>query len=423
MPINFIGTVLTEGTKAIPYYHELKTYGPPLVFLAGAKYYFAGRTNTWERDLHGRVVLITGGTSGVGAVVAREMAQRGAQVIFLVRSITDSWTVNYISELREKTGNPLIYGEKVDLGDLFSIRQFATKWLDNSPPRRLDMVICCAATANPMGSPRRVTDDGLEQHLQINYLGHYHLLTLLSPSFRVQPPDRDVRIVLTTCFSSLMASFDLQDLEFVKRGYPVNQPWKLIGASKLALGMLGYELQRNINAYERPDKALTNVHVSIVDPGMMRSPSFRKFTSFGTLWGLLLYIILWPVWWFFLKTSINGAESVLYSVMSPDIVDTREVTYVAECQIRDHPPRKEYEDEQLQKKLSELSEKLVLETEKKSVIRRKVEAEREMKRAKAGITTTPPPKQSTDSVKDSASKSLQTGEADPKRLETKKKLN
>lgn len=407
MPLNFAGTVLTEGTKVIPYYNEIKKYSLPVLAVAGLKYYFSGKANTWERDLHGRVVLLTGGTSGVGAVVASELAKRGAQVILLVRSLSDEWIVNYITELREKTDNQLIYGERCDLADLHSIRQFATKWLDNSPPRRLDMIICCAATANPPGVQRHGTQDGLEEHFQINYLGHYHLLTLLSPSIRVQPPDRDVRIVLTTCLSSLMADFNADDLEFSTRGYPVNRPWKLIGSSKLALGLFGYEFQRRLNDYKRPDMAEPNIHISIIDPGMMRSPSFKRFVSLGTIWGLLMYIILWPIWWLFLKTSINGAESILYCITCPDPSDTKEVTYISECKIRPPPPRKEYQDEKLQKYLYDVSEKIVAETEKKSAIRRKTDqvkkqgkkGDQESKSAKQGKKEKPTKKRTNNSKK------------------------
>ncbi|ANB11451.1 hypothetical protein AWJ20_4262 [Sugiyamaella lignohabitans] len=371
MPLNFLGSVITEGTGVIPYYDQIKRYGPPLLVTGLLKRYFAGATNTWERDLHGRVVIITGGTSGLGAAVARDLAERGAQLILLVKTTQDEWLVNFINDLRDLTGNHLIYAEEADLADFYSVRKFATKWINNSPPRRLDMVICCAGVALPPSSSRAATQDGVELHLQTNYMGHYHLLNILSPALRAQPPDRDVRVILTSCISSVMADFDIGDLEFSRRGYPSYRPWRVFGSSKLALTLFGYEFQRRLNEYERPDKAPNNVHVSIVDPGMMRSPSFKRFVSMGSLIGLLIYVLLWPIWWFFLKTSIDGSQSILFAAMSPEVKDTLEATYISECRVRQAPPRKEITSPELQKDLFEVTDKIVQETEKSSVIARK----------------------------------------------------
>lgn len=113
--------------------------------VAMTKRYTSGAINTSERKMHGRVVLITGGTSGIGAEAAYELALRGAQIVLLTRlPPSDPWLIEYIDDLREKTNNELIYAEQVDLSDLHNIRQFATKWIDNAPPRRLDMIILCA---------------------------------------------------------------------------------------------------------------------------------------------------------------------------------------------------------------------------------------------------------------------------------------
>lgn len=403
MPLNFLGTVAVQGTSAIPYFEQIKQYGPIVATVALTKYYFAGPNNTWERDLHGKVALVTGGTSGLGAVVARELASRGAQVILLVRSAKDEWLQTFVEDMREATANFMIYAEECNLSDLYSIRKFCTAWLDNAPPRRLDMVVCCASVAIPPGSLRQASLDGIEQHLAINYLAHYHLLTLLSPGLRVQPPDRDVRVILTSCVSTAMGDLDIDDLEFEKRGYPKYAVWKVQGAAKLAQAMFAYEFQRQLNAYERPDKAENNVHVTLVDPGMMRSPSFKRFFSLGSVWGLLLYLILWPIWWLFLKTSINGAQSMLFAIMSPELTAENEVTYISDCRIRKAPPRHELSDEELQKKLFETTEKLVLDTEKQSVIAKKRKEQLEKDNEKGSTPASAPKSTSAGSTGKNAS--------------------
>lgn len=370
MPIDIVSSAIFDGPETIPGWSYLKSYGPPALLAAGVKYYFGGISNTFTRDVHGRVYIITGGTSGVGASVAYDLALKGAQLILLSRSTDDSWTVDFVEDLRERTNNFMIYAEQCDLNSLHSVRLFATKWLDNQPPRRLDGVICCAADCIPMGKPRQISVDGVEKQLAINYLAHYHLLTLLKPALHVQPPDRDVRVVLTTCSSQALADIDTSDLLWERRRYPTNKPWSVYGTSKLMLGMFGRLFQRQLLEYERKDKAPCNIKVSMVNPGIMRSASTRRFISMGTLWGLLVYLILYPIWFLFFKNARQGAQSLLFGLFAPVLAAQDGGNVIQECRIVTKG-RREYMNEELQdavfKKTGELIEKL----EKLSAIERK----------------------------------------------------
>ncbi|KAG5361475.1 putative oxidoreductase C19A8.06 [Yarrowia sp. C11] len=371
MPLNIIQTLATEGKGAVPYFDQIAITVPVLGAVSLLKTYFAGATNTWQRDMHGRVVIMTGGTSGVGAEIARELAQKGAQLILLVREHT-TYAAEFVDDLRAATGNELVYMETCDLNDLHSVRKFATKWLDNQPPRRLDTVICCAATATPPSVERKYSRDGIEEMLQVNYLSHYHLLTLLEPALKVQPPDRDVRIVLTSCVAHVMADLDFSDLQFTRRKYPTYSPWRAFGASKLLLNMFGYEYQRRLAAYERPDKAPCNVRVVMADPGMMRSPSFKRFITCGSVLLLLLYLVFWPFWWLILKTSKQGMQSILYGVFCGELpAPIEEAIYVQECDVRNHMARPEMNDKELQKEVFDKTKLMVEVIEKKSAIDRK----------------------------------------------------
>lgn len=390
MPLNIIQTLATEGKGAVPYFDQIAVAVPVLGFVSLLKTYFGGSTNTWQRDMHGRVVIMTGGTSGVGAEIARELAQKGAQLILLVREHT-TYAAEFVNDLRAASGNELIYMETCDLNDLHSVRKFATKWLDNQPPRRLDTVICCAATATPPTVERKYSRDGIEEMLQVNYLSHYHLLTLLEPALKVQPPDRDVRIVLTSCVAHVMADLDFSDLQFTRRKYPTYSPWRAFGASKLLLNMFGYEYQRRLAAYERPDKAPCNVRVVMADPGMMRSPSFKRFITCGSVFLLLLYLIFWPFWWLVLKTSKQGMQSILYGVFCGELpAPIQEAVYVQECDVRDHMARPEMNDRELQKEVFEKTKLLVEVIEKKSAIDRKKREEKLKKEGKTNPAKTEP---------------------------------
>jgi NAD(P)-dependent dehydrogenase (short-subunit alcohol dehydrogenase family) len=183
----------------------------------------------------------------------------------------------------------------------------------------------------PPYTPRTSTRDGVEAHLGINYLAHFHLLNLLTPLLKVQPPDRDVRVLLATCSSHILGELDLNDLQFLRRKYPSSAPWKCYGAAKMALMIFGIELQRRLSGHKRPDGEPGNVKVYNVDPGMARTPGARRWLSFGSLWGLALYLVTWPLWWLVLKSSDAAAQSFLAGVMSRDFAGRDGGMLLREC--------------------------------------------------------------------------------------------
>ncbi|KAK9433156.1 hypothetical protein V1505DRAFT_363369 [Lipomyces doorenjongii] len=390
MPIDIAWTAISQGPNAIPFWPYIKSYAPWFVVIYFLRRFFSGTQNTWERDMHGRVVMVTGGTSGIGAAAVQDLAKRGAQIILLVKSLSDEWLVEYIADLRESSGNNLIYAEEVDLSSLYSIRLFATKWLDNSPARRLDMVICCAGLLQPPFKQRMLTADGIEAHWGINYVGHYHLLTLLSPSFRVQPPDRDVRIILSGCSTYVLADFDITDSEFKNRGYPSSKPWRSFGSAKLALLIFLRQFQRRLDEYKRPDGNANNVRVFIANPGFVRTASSRNFISLGSLWGLLVYLIMWPIWWLVLKSPVQGAQTILHVAMSPECAHGQGEKVYNECrEVTRKSPRKEVEDEELGKKLWDITAKQIEESERRGAAQRKMDAESQKATTEGKTGTTP----------------------------------
>jgi NAD(P)-dependent dehydrogenase (short-subunit alcohol dehydrogenase family) len=342
-----------------------------LAIVALLKWYSKGRSNTSERQMHGKVIMVTGGTSGIGASVALELATRGAQIVLLTHQPpSDIFIVDYIEDLRERSGNELIYAEQVDLSSLYSIRQFATKWIDNAPPRRLDMIILCAATLTPPGKPRVVTREGIEETWMVNYLANFHLLSILSPAIRAQPPDRDVRILFTTC-SSYITSPPIDDgsIAMKKKEW---SPGTAYARSKLALIYFGHAFQKHLDAYKRPDGMPVNARVIFVDPGYSRTPGMRRWLTRGTLWGLALYLVFWQNAWLLLKSSEGGAQSLLYAAMEATLGRGAGGKLLKECQEMDFA-RSDVKDEIAAKKLWEGSEKLIERVEREEAVRRALE--------------------------------------------------
>ncbi|KAI0469531.1 short chain dehydrogenase/ reductase [Xylaria cf. heliscus] len=348
-----------------------------IVALYLVKMYSSGAINRAEKNMHGRVVMITGGTSGIGTAVTRELARRGAQIVLLTRlAPSDPFLADQIGELREQTKNQMIYAEQVDLSSLHSIRKFATKWIDNAPPRRLDMLILCANTLTPPGGERMETEEGVEEMWMVNYLANFHLLGILSPALRAQPFDRDVRVIIPTC-SSYISSPDLGDALSKKKWTPK----KAYARSKLAMLVFGQAFQKHLDAYKRPDQLPMNARVVFADPGFARTPGMRRWLTRGSIWGLILYVFSYPLPWMFLKSADMGAQTILHAVMESSLGRGPGGKLIKECMEVDFA-RTDVKNEDVAKKLWEASDKLIEKTEKEQAALRALEKKHQEMRDK-----------------------------------------
>ncbi|KAF3767889.1 NAD(P)-binding protein [Cryphonectria parasitica EP155] len=376
MPIPFLINVFYQGwPEHFPSPLKVLATTSAVGSLALLKRYCNGALNSADRNMHGRVVLMTGGTSGIGAEVARELAGRGAQLVLLTRlPASDPFLVEYIDDLRARTGNQMIYTEQVDLTDLLSVRQFATKWIDNAPPRRLDMIILCAATLTPPGKSRIVTKDGVEETWMVNYLANFHLLGILSPAIKAQPFDRDVRIIFSTC-SSYIRSPLLEDAKVHATNKKEWAPGRAYASSKLALMTFAQAFQKHLDSYKRPDELPMNAKVIMVDPGFSKTPGMRRWLTRGSLWGLLVYLLSYALMWMFLKPPLMAAQSILFAAFDGSIIRDPGGKLIKEC-IEVDLARKDVKDEEAAKKLWLSSDKLIETTEKQAALRKAEEKKR-----------------------------------------------
>lgn len=309
------------------------------------------------------------------------MATRGAQVILLTHhSLTDPFLVDYLEDLRSTSNNELVYAEKVNLASLHSIRTFATKWVDNAPPRRLDLIVLCADTLNPRFGLSTKTEEGLDPVWGINHLAHFQLLSILSPAIKAQPPDRDVRIVFSTCSSYVGG--DLKQLKDDKDPLPVGRKYE---TSKLTSMAFALAFQRYLDSHIRPDKQSNNTRVILVDPGFTRTPGMRRWLSMGSLWGLLLYLITLPFWWLVLKSPSQGAQGFLQAAMEAELGRGPGGRFLKECR-ETVLQRPEIKDESVQRRIWEFSEKQIQVLEKESALKRAL-AKKELEEASKNATS------------------------------------
>ena len=113
-------------------------------------------------NLTGKVVIVTGGNSGLGLENVRALAIAGAEVVMACRNIEKG------IRARDLLGIPgaTIHVRHLNLASLKSIRSFA----QDLPCTSIDILI---NNAGVMAPPRSLTDDGFELQFGTNHLGHF----------------------------------------------------------------------------------------------------------------------------------------------------------------------------------------------------------------------------------------------------------
>lgn len=247
------------------------------------------------------------------------------------------------------------------------------------------MIILCAATLTPSGGKVESTSEGVEVNWMMNYLANFHLLSILSPALRAQPPDRDVRIIFATCSSYMggdllhitnpaKASQNKKTKTSTNKATTTHSPTTFspgnaYATSKYALTTFALAFQKHLSNYDRPDKQPVFPHVILADPGLCRTPGTRRWLTWGSLFGLSLYVLTYPFWWLVLKAPDMGAQSILYAAMEESFARGEGGSLIREVKERSFL-REEVKDEAVQKALWNYSEEMVQEAEKRGAIKR-----------------------------------------------------
>jgi NAD(P)-dependent dehydrogenase (short-subunit alcohol dehydrogenase family) len=185
-------------------------------------------------DLAGKVIIVTGGNSGLGYESVKAFAEKGAEVVLASRSVEKGETAK--KEIGAVKGNISVL--QLDLMDFSSIKGFSEKFQQKY--NRLDVLL---NNAGIMTTPYFLTKDGLEAQMGTNHFGHFVLTGLLFGLIKNTP---DSRIVNVSSMAHKQGKMDFGNLLFENgKGY---SPIKSYGRSKLANLLFTYELQRRMAA-------------------------------------------------------------------------------------------------------------------------------------------------------------------------------
>jgi NAD(P)-dependent dehydrogenase (short-subunit alcohol dehydrogenase family) len=249
----------------------------------------------------GKVVVITGATSGIGQVAAENLASMGARIVQIARDRTrGEAALQRLRQLAPDLSHTIHYA---DLSRLTEMNRVAAEIAAAEP--RIDILI---NNAGAMFGTRQLTEDGLERTFALNHMAYFVLTHGLRGRLVASAP---ARIVNTSSDAHQPATLDFNDLQSAQ-AYRGNfwqnlryggPGFKVYGRSKLCNILFTRELARRLVG--------TGVTANCLHPGFVA-------TRFGDSTGGLVSFGIGFAKRFAL-TPKQGAETLTYLASSPNV--------------------------------------------------------------------------------------------------------
>ncbi len=222
------------------------------------------RSKYWDPapDLSDRAMLVTGGSSGLGAGTCELLAEAGAQVHMLVRNLEKGERAR--AEIADRTGSETLHLWRCDVSDQASVREFAERFSAEVP--KLDALVNNAGVMPP---ERARSADGIELSFATNVTGPLLLSLELLPALSAAGHGRVVNVSSGGMYS---AKLDAEDPQLEQRDY---DPVKFYAHTKRCEVILTELCQERLGSL---GVVFSSVHPGWADtPGIQESlPAFRK---------------------------------------------------------------------------------------------------------------------------------------------------
>lgn len=215
-----------------------------------------------EGKLTGKVMVITGATSGIGLETVRALAATGATLFIAVRDIQKAR--NVLAGILDPHRVSLV---AMDSASFTSIRGAAATILTRSN----NQVNILVDNAGVMGiEDLTLTEDGHEMHFATNHLGHFLLFHLLKPAMLASStPNFHSRVVIVASSAHRSCNLSASDnYNFQKGGYNFGLAY---AHSKLANVYMANELERRYGQ--------KGIHATSLHPGAINTDLSRHLSA------------------------------------------------------------------------------------------------------------------------------------------------
>jgi NAD(P)-dependent dehydrogenase (short-subunit alcohol dehydrogenase family) len=249
----------------------------------------AGAPADVRSSLRDKVVVMTGATSGIGAVAAGRLARQGARLVLVARDRSRGEAT--LARLRAVAPDRAHVVHHADLSRLGDMKRVAADIAAAEP--RVDVLI---NNAGALFSRRIVTEDGLERTFALNHMAYFVLTAGLRDCLVAAAPSR---VVNTASNAHRFGQIDFADMQSAAR----YRPSAVYGTSKLCNILFTRELARRLKGH--------GVTANCFSPGFVA-------TRFGDQAGGLRAIGL-RLGKLFAGTAEAGAETLVYLATSPEV--------------------------------------------------------------------------------------------------------
>ncbi|PYH95711.1 putative short-chain dehydrogenase/reductase [Aspergillus ellipticus CBS 707.79] len=248
-----------------------------------------------ERQLTGKVIVITGATSGIGIETARALSATGATLFLTARDPIKAKKT--LAGILEPGRVSLI---EMDLDSFSSIRAGAKRILSASG--QLNILI---SNAGVMGlQDYTLTEDGIEAHFSGNYLGGFLLFQLLKKALLTSAtPEFHSRVVVVTSSAHRAATLPASDnYNFEKEAYDHKIAYN---RAKLAAVYMANSIERMY--------AAQSLHATSVHPGAINTNISRNMPP-----GFVESIVSNPYVLKILKSAEQGAATTVWAAVGKE---------------------------------------------------------------------------------------------------------
>ena len=224
-----------------------------------------GWTPLDDYDLAGRVILLTGATSGIGKAAAAQLARSGAQLLLVGRTSEKNETV--VDELRAASGNDAISSFPADMGDYDQVRALAAHAL--ATHARIDTLV---HNAGALSAERRLAPDGTEATVASQVVGPFLLTQLLLERLQQSAP---ARVITMSSGGMYSAPLSVRGLEMDERSYKGADQYARAKRAQVALTEMWAD------AHSASGVHFHSLHPGWADtPGVEEAlPGFRKIVG------------------------------------------------------------------------------------------------------------------------------------------------
>lgn len=243
--------------------------------------------------MQGRVVLITGGTGGIGKVAALELARMGASVVIVGRN--SQKTADVVREIQDATRNPLVDSLIGDLSVQAEVQKVAEAFR-----ARYDKLHILLNNAGMIYDTKTFTVDGLEQTFALNHMSYFLLTNLVLDMLKESAPSRIIN-VSSAAHATVTSGLNFDNLQGEKNWNPMSA----YGRSKFLNLLFTYELARRLQG--------TGITVNALHPGSVNT-GFSKNNS-----SLPFRLFVQPIVNLMGMTPEQGAETSIYLASSPEV--------------------------------------------------------------------------------------------------------